>query len=238
VRRPARHRSSLAGVCALGAALCGLGCGARSDLAGLAPPHDAGRASTACTFESTEVVAPFETERAEGALVVARAGGFDVGSFLVDRGPAYALRRVEIASGRASLGARADVGLEASSVGSLGARGSRLVLCFGDRDLEGPTRWVRSDTLDYADRRTFDLGTGGGDHCGPIVAGDDRWLVAWQDRRPMSFGWSVAEADDDGRILAEVSHDPERGPFDAIAVGASFVWLALDPSDEIGRAHV
>jgi hypothetical protein len=229
VHSPARHRISLA--CALGAALAGLGCGARSDLAGLAPPLDAGRASTACTLESTDVVAPFESERAEGALVVARAGGFDVGSFLVDRGPAYTLLRVEIASGRASLGARANVGLEASSVGALGVRGSRLVLCFGDRDLEGPTRWVRTDALDYADRRTFDLGTGGGDHCGPIVAGEDRWLVAWQDRRPASFGWSVAEADDDGRILAEISHDPERGLFDAIATGPGFVWLALDPSD-------
>lgn len=216
---------------ALGLLAIASGCGARTALENDdAAVRDAGPRG-ACVIESTEVALPFGIDRAEGVLVAARRGGFDLVSFLVDMGPTYDVRRITIESGRVVLGTRAALGVDARSVGVLASRGDRLVLCYGGEDLEGPTRWVRTDTLDYERITQRLLGDGAGDHCTSLVARADRWLVSWQDRRPSSFGWSLAEVDDDGGVMTPLSTGASRAAFDVAHHAGTFVWLEIGEAD-------
>lgn len=221
-------------------ALLVVGCGARTALdtsdrmARDAGARDAGArdAGGPCaTLRAIgEPIAVFDERRAEGPLVVARHGGFDVTSMVIraDTPPAYHARRVEVRDGRVELGPEARLGPEATSVGALGVRGDRLAFCYGDRDLEGPTLFVHTDVRDYARVTRARIGDEGGDHCVALVAGADRWLVGWQDRGGGSLGWAVAEIDDDGALLGP-RVPLAVPPLAAAAVDGALAYAHHDP---------
>lgn len=247
-RRPSRRVAGPAGAAlfeiALASVLVALaapGCGARTgiDEPRAAPPPDRPDAGAACGPSLRAAGAPlrpFGETRAEGPRVVARAEGYDVTALAIEDVIEYRARRVEVRDGVAVLGATGVLGPDARSVAALAARGRTLAFCYGAVDLEGPTRWVRTDDLDYATLVRSTLGEDGGDHCVALAAGPDRWLAGWQDRGGGRLDWAVAEVDDDGQLRGAV-HSLVGPPLAATRRPAGFAWAGLDEADR-SRARV
>lgn len=223
------------------------GCGARTDLGGPGEPARPGRdagapldggGSPGTCPRLRMVGAPIVVSDEEGltrAKLVARGGGFDV--VVGDRVPdswIYLVRRLTVRGDALELGVEGTIGPEPRGAGALAADGDRLAFCYGARDLEGPTRFVRTDALDYATFARSTLGTGGGDHCYGLAGAGGRWFAAWNERSASPFVHAVAELDDRGGIVGELT--PVEGPIlDVVATPGAFVYVWRN---ELDRAEV
>ena len=163
--------------------------------------------------------------------VISRGGAFDV--TYGERGPtdwSYVVRRARGTSDGLALGASAEIGPEARGVGALAAGGDRLGFCYGARDLGGPTRFARTDALDYGAIARSTVGDEAGDHCYGLAFAGGRWLAAWNHRAPSPFQHAVAELDDDGALVGGfVVH--EGSILDVEPRGDGFVYAVRDPFD-------
>lgn len=207
-------------------------CGART---GLDEPFEAppagedGGAPRCETLAVGEILRPFGDARTEGPIAVVRDGGFDLVALVIEGSLEYQVVRLAVRDGVLVPGAGAVLGPEARSVAAAAARGSRLGLCYGGVDLEGPTRFVHTDAA-YGPITERTVGTEGGDHCVMLVPIGGHWLVGWQDRGPSLFDWAIAEMDDEGRLLG-ARDGLVTPPLAGARLASAAVWAQMNDVD-------